>query len=277
MLVKFVDVDGILTRCLVAGDRTAPALILVHGLTLTADIWIRNIDELAEEFFVVAIDMLGHGFTRPPDGSVVTIPAKIEHLIRVADELGLDRFSISGSSYGALISAQLYLHHRDRLHRLILNGSGTCFNTEEQLAAAMNRTYENLKGRLSVMSPQAWRDEMVHSFYDAAAYPAEFFLILPLCYAQPWMERCWEETIGCLRDPAALRPYRILNRLEEFNIRTLVAWGREDPGGSYEGAVSATKRMPSAEIATFEKCGHMPMLEHPAEYNRRIKRFLNSP
>jgi pimeloyl-ACP methyl ester carboxylesterase len=67
MLMRFIPAGGVPTRCLVAGDPGKPALLLLHGLTLTADVWLRNIDALAADFHVIAPDMLGHGFTRPPD------------------------------------------------------------------------------------------------------------------------------------------------------------------------------------------------------------------
>ncbi|MGH7714361.1 MAG: alpha/beta fold hydrolase, partial [Vulcanimicrobiaceae bacterium] len=71
-----------------------------------------------------------------------------------------------------------------------------------------------------------------------------------------------------------IKRFRVLERLEEFDVETLVVWGREDPGGVYESAVAAVKRMPNARLETFEHCGHMPMIEHPGEYNEALRAFL---
>src|SRR5690349_10266102 len=101
--MRFVDVDGVQTRCLVAGDDAAPPILLIHGLSLTADIWSRHIEALGGRFRVVAPDMLGHGFTRPVEGAVIDIPAKLRHLLRLTEVLGFRRFAVSGSSYGGLI------------------------------------------------------------------------------------------------------------------------------------------------------------------------------
>ena len=275
MLTKFIDVDGVMTRCLTAGADDAPPLLLIHGVSLTADIWMRNIDALAQDFRVVAPDMLGHGFTRPREDQMpVTVPAKIHHLQRLTETLGFERFAISGSSYGALIGANLYLRNKPRVTKLIINGSGSAFNTEEQLSAFVERIHAGYRPTLTSSSPEMWRERLKGTVHDPASIPAELPALLSLCYAQPWSGRCWEDTINTMRDRAGFRQFRILERLEEFEVPTLVVWGREDRGGIYESAVAAVARMPDARLTAFDGCGHLPMLEHPELYNRTARAFL---
>jgi len=276
MLMTFVDVDGVSTRCLVAGGEDAPPVLLIHGLSLTADIWSRHIDHLAKRFRVVAPDMLGHGFTRPADGARVDIPGKLAHLLRLADVFGLKRFAVSGSSYGGLIGANLYLGHPERVTKLVINGSGSCFNSEAQLADFLGRIYANYKPTLTRSTPQMWRERLANTVLDLASVPPELPTLLSLCYAQPWAEGCWQQTIETMRDTAAFRPYRILERLEAITAETLVVWGRDDKGGVYESAVAAVARMPKARLVAFDKCGHLPMMEQPEAYNRAIDDFLGS-
>ncbi len=149
MFTRFVDVGGVATRCLVAGEEGAPALVLVHGLSLTSEIWVRNIDDLARDHRVIAVDLLGHGFTRPKDGRPAGIEAKIGHLGAFLDAIGLERVTLCGSSYGALIAINLFLRDRDRVDRLIVNGSGSAFNTEVQLTAFTDRIFANYRPRLT--------------------------------------------------------------------------------------------------------------------------------
>jgi 2-hydroxy-6-oxonona-2,4-dienedioate hydrolase len=274
MLMKFVDVDGISTRCLVAGAEDAPPILLIHGLSLTADIWSRHIEHLAQRFRVVAPDMLGHGFTRPAHRARVDIPAKVAHLVRLTDVLGMRRFAVSGSSYGGLIGANLFLAHPDRVTKLVINGSGSCFNSEAQLAEFLGRIYDNYKPTLTRSTPQMWRERLANTVFDLASVPPELPTLLSLCYAQPWAEHCWQQTIETMRDPVAFRPYRILERLESLSVETLVVWGRNDKGGVYESAVAAVTRMPNAHLVAFDRCGHLPMMEQPKVYNRAIDEFL---
>lgn len=274
MHMRFVDVDGVATRCVVAGAPTAPPVLLIHGLSLTADVWSRHIDGLAEHFHVVAPDMLGHGFTRPLDNTMVDIPAKLHHLLRLADTLGLHRFAVSGSSYGGLIGANLFLRAPDRISKLIVNGSGSSFNTTAQLAEFLTRTYQSYKPDLTTSTPAMWLDRLRNAVFDSGSVPPEIPTLLSLCYAQPWAGRCWEQTISTMRDAKAFAPYRILERLESITVDTLVVWGRQDKGGVFESAHAAVKRMPRARLIAFDRCGHLPMLEQPALYTPQVIDFL---
>jgi pimeloyl-ACP methyl ester carboxylesterase len=274
VLTRFIDVKGVATRCLLSGDADAPPLLLVHGVSLTSEIWVGNIDELGKSFRVVAVDMLGHGFTRPRDGKPVSIAQKIEHLEDLIDALGVERLSISGSSYGALIAANLVLRKKKKVERLIVNGSGSAFNTEEQLAAFMSRIVAGYRPALAESSPEMWRERLKGTVLDLHSIPCELLTVLPLCYAQPWAVPCWDETVETMRAQEKFRPFRILDRLEQLDLPTLVVWGRDDKGGIYESAVAAVARMPHAELVAFENCAHLPMLEHPAKYNALARRFL---
>lgn len=274
MLNRFIDVEGVDTRCLVAGDPAAPLLLLIHGVSLTSEIWVGNIDALAKDFHVVAVDMLGHGFTRPRDGKPVGIEQKIEHLEALLGTLGAKRVALCGSSYGALIAANLVLHGRTPVERLIINGSGSAFNSEAQLTAFVERIHASYRPSLAESSSQMWRERMKSTVFDASTIPCELLTVLPLCYAQPWAVPCWEETIDTMRRPEKFRAFRILDRLGALRLPTLVVWGRDDKGGIYESAVAAVARMPDAKLVAFEQCGHLPMLEHPQRYNALLRELL---
>lgn len=274
MQMTFIEVGGTPTRCLLAGDEGAPPLILIHGLSLTSDIWLRNVDAFARHYRVAAIDMLGHGFTRPADGEAISLQDKVAHVLEFARVMGFERFCLGGSSYGALICANVYLAAKERIEKLVINGSGSCFNTEPQLADFLERIHRTYGPVLERSSPQDWRRLVEGSCHDPAAVPDELPHLLALCYAQGWAVSCWRNTIEEMRDLAGFRRYRILERLSEIAVPTLVVWGRNDKGGVYEEAVSAVARMPEAALVTIDDCGHLPMLERPEPYNAAVLRFL---
>jgi len=274
MLMRFVDVAGSQTRFIHAGDPAHPPLLMLHGLALSAEVWLRNIDALAARRHVVAVDMLGHGFTRPAPGLTVDIAAKLAHLKAFIDLLGLERPAICGSSYGALIGTLLSLEHRGLVDRLVINGSGSCFNSQAQLSDQVERLYALYQPNLTTSTPQMWRERLAPSFFDPALIPPELLFLAPLSYAQPWAAECWAGTMEELRDESRFRPFRILERLEQVTTPALVAWGRQDRGGVLESAEAAVQRMPNARLEVFDACGHYPMLEHPDAFNRLVADFL---
>lgn len=274
--MRFADVGGDQTRYLEAGRKGAPVLLLVHGLTLTCDIWARLADLLGEHFHVLAPDMLGHGFTRPvrPAGEV-DIGAKADHLERFVHAVtGASRYDVCGASYGALVACNMYLRAPGRVQRLVLHGSGSCFSDEAQLVKSVERAHATYGGLLSDSSPPGWRQHLAGSVFDAGTIPPELPHVLALTYAQPWIHAYWRSTIAAMSDPVRFRPYRVLERLEEIRARTLLVWGLDDHGAPIETARAAIGRIPRGALATLERCAHFPMFEHPARTAALMRDFL---
>lgn len=275
MKVRFVDIGGIRTRCLVAGSDKSYPLLLLHGYGGTADVWCRNMDELGADFYVIAPDMIGQGFTDPVDtGGKPPQGATVAHLRALADKLGLEHFCPNGTSYGALIGALLYFDMPKRVDRLVINGSASCFNDDAALLASYRKVLENFGPVMDTPSVEACRRGMIKQVYDPSTVLEEVLITMATAYAQPWMKKSWQQGLEGLMKVDESRPWQIRHRLEKLDVDTLVMWGREDPGAVYASAVEAAKQMPRAKLVTFEKCGHKPMFEHPAKYHQELRNFL---
>ena len=61
---RMVDVGGISTRYWVEGSGSP--VVLIHGLSNSIEHWLLNIDALAAEHTVYALDLVGHGRTDKP-------------------------------------------------------------------------------------------------------------------------------------------------------------------------------------------------------------------
>jgi pimeloyl-ACP methyl ester carboxylesterase len=277
MQVRFFDVGGVRTRCLMGGKPGAYPLLMLHGYGGTADVWMRNIDALSDEFHVVAVDMISSGFTDPVDtGGKPPQPATVAHLHKLADKLEFKRFCPMGTSYGGLIAALLYFDMPERVNKMVLQGSGSAFNQDEALIATLSNVKKNFGPLMDGPTIDGVRASVKKQVYDPATIPEEMIHMMATAYAQPWMRKAWEQGIDGLLDIEACRPYRVLHRLEKLEVDTLIVWGREDPGAVYASAVAAVKRMPRARLVTFEKCGHKPMYEHPDQFNREVRAFLKA-
>jgi 2-hydroxy-6-oxonona-2,4-dienedioate hydrolase len=274
MKFRYLDIDGTPSRVIEAGAGDAPPLLMVHGIALTAEVWLRNIDALARDRRVVSLDLLGHGFTQPPAGVEADVPAKLRHLLRIADHLGFERFALCGSSYGALLCMNVFLTAPDRVTHLVINGSGSSFNSDAQFAAQIANPAAVFNADVTSLTPAMWRQRLAFNFYDAALIPPELPMIAAHSYAQPWARAAWDSTIGEMRDAERFGRHRVLHRLEEITAPSLVFWGAQDPGGTLESATAAVARMPAARLVSYDRCGHYPMIEHAEDWNREVRAFL---
>jgi pimeloyl-ACP methyl ester carboxylesterase len=96
-----------------------PDLVLIHGMTGNLAVWhLRIVPLLEEHFRVTTYDLRGHGYSSmPPTGYDADQMA--EDLVGLMDELGLDRPSLAGHSYGADIALYLANLHPERVERIV--------------------------------------------------------------------------------------------------------------------------------------------------------------
>lgn len=274
MRVSFIDVGGVRTRYYHEG--AGPPLVLVHGAGASADTWVRNIDALGEKFAVYAPDLIGHGFTdsvalagRAPQAE------QVKHLCRFVDALGLDRYRLAGSSFGALIVGLWFFARPEQIAKLVLIGSASTFHHTEEMKKSLGGSFANQIAALTNPTRELVRKRNVGSNFDKSETFEEIILNQLTYFALPDRKAAYEEMHAGLAASADSAEYRIINRLEEIKLPTLIITGRDDPRAKWERAVEGQKRMPDAEIHIFDKCGHKPFVEHAARFNELVTEFLS--
>ncbi|MDH4441494.1 MAG: alpha/beta hydrolase [Rhizobium sp.] len=105
----------------VAVGRGAP-LILIHGVGMTLDAWLPQIEALSGSFEVIAADLPGHGGSATlADGS--DLPAFVRRFTRFLTEIDRGPVSVAGHSMGALIAGGLAVEAPALVYRVaLLNG-----------------------------------------------------------------------------------------------------------------------------------------------------------
>ncbi|MEZ5167706.1 MAG: alpha/beta fold hydrolase [Acidimicrobiales bacterium] len=99
------------------------AIVLLHGLAGSSRTWNRVIPRLAEQYDVIAPDLLGHGESAKPMGdySLGAMASGLRDLIALLD---VERATFVGQSFGGGVAMQMAYQHPDRCDRLVLVGSG---------------------------------------------------------------------------------------------------------------------------------------------------------
>jgi 3-oxoadipate enol-lactonase len=110
-----------------AGPAGAPAVILLHGWSATADLnWFACFEPLARYFRVVALDHRGHGRGLRADG-----PFRLEDcaddVAALAGVLGVERCIAVGYSMGGPIAQLLWRRHPHLVAGLVMCATGSHF------------------------------------------------------------------------------------------------------------------------------------------------------
>ncbi len=104
----------------VAGPPDAPPIVLVHGTRLSRAAWRPQIDDLSDEFRVIAIDLPGHGALADEP---FTMDAAVDRLAAVIDEAAGGRAVVVGLSLGGYVAMDLAARSPERVAGLVLAGA----------------------------------------------------------------------------------------------------------------------------------------------------------
>ena len=267
--LKTIDAGGVRTRYLEAGRKDAPAIVFVHGTGGHLETFNRNVFEHAKHFRVLALDMVGHGFSSKPDH-----PYEIKHYVQHLDDflsaVGVDRAHLHGESLGGWIVAQYAIDHPARVDRLVLNTAGG-LNTDEQV---MQRVYNNTMNAVRNASTETVRKRLEWLVHDPAEIPDDLVELRLAIYSQPGFEKAMENIL-CLQN-MEIRMRNVLTdeSLSRIRSSTLVIWTDHDPTAPVATGERFAKAIPDARLVVLENCAHWPQWEATPVFNKLHIDFL---
>ncbi|MSQ70047.1 MAG: alpha/beta fold hydrolase [Betaproteobacteria bacterium] len=273
MQIKFAALNGIRTRYLIAGSG-AP-IVLVHGIGLSFECWIHNVEPLSRRYTVIAPDLLGHGFTDAVNfGREASQLVNARHITALTESLGFTSFDVVGSSFGGLVSALIYFNNPGRVRKLTLACSASTFQSEASQAAALRAAVANGTQAMANPTLESCRRRIQHIVYDPSIVPDALLWPQLTSYALPDRLAAYEATIETclanLADPSS----QVAWRLAALKVPSWVLAGRNDPRADWRQHSEGVKMMSDARLSVYENCGHLPFLEHPDKFNSDLIEFL---
>jgi pimeloyl-ACP methyl ester carboxylesterase len=262
---KDVTVLGFKLHYLEAG-RGAP-VVLLHGLGGDGSRWGPNIEPLAKDFHVYALDQIGFGESDKPLANYHT-GMLADFLVGFLKAAGIPKASLVGNSMGAGVALYTAVHFPEMVDRLVLADGGGY----RSAAAAVTPAPEALRRRQ--LQNSVTRDET-----------REFFRILFHDKSLVTEKMVDEQLTLRLRAAFTITKMQEAGErgsLTEQEVRsvkapTLVVWGKYDELANPAGADRLEKTIPGARKAIIDNCGHMPQLERADEFNRLVRNFMLGP
>lgn len=95
-------------------DSTLPALLLIHGFPTASWDWHRLWPSLCRRFRVLAVDLLGFGFSAKPRRYDYSITDQADVLQTVATTLAVPRWHLLAHDYGDTVAQELLARDQER-------------------------------------------------------------------------------------------------------------------------------------------------------------------
>jgi len=121
---QFVKTNACDWHVQIAGQDTAPMILLLHGTGASSHSWRHLLPLLSARFRVVAPDLPGHGFTRPRGPTELSLPGMVRALTELVSRLDRCPAVILGHSAGAAIAVTLAASKASAVPRHVIGING---------------------------------------------------------------------------------------------------------------------------------------------------------
>jgi pimeloyl-ACP methyl ester carboxylesterase len=267
----FVDVAGTRVHYLHAG--TGKPIVLIHGLVGSSEDWSNNIDTLAREASVYAVDLVNMGKSQLIGELDAGLSATANRIIAIMDAANFAEADIVAHSHGGAVALMLAALHPRRVRRLVLFAPANPYSRSSDV---MVRIYSTRWGGLL-----AWMLPYLPAPIQRIA--------LGSIYGGPdrVLDKCLQEIVVGLRNPATLRHVlcvircwcaemvkleAAIRRLKRFPV--LLVWGDRDCTVSVTSAIQLKRKLRASELIVISGYGHSVFEENPDESNRIMLEWL---
>lgn len=285
MKSHFIDVDGPVHYQEV-GDG-GPVLVLVHGIGASYLSWYPVVEALGENHRVLAIDLVGHGFT-PPHGRRASVRRNAELLAEFSDVMTDQQVILVGNSMGGLVSMLTAVARPELVAGLILVNPALPVVSVRSISRDSQRLAWPLLPLLGNSAARYYyhersiEDEVDDTFRlvlsrGTTIDPLHRAAAIELARARREME--WsipsftEAARSIARELASSRRFR--KTLHQISQPTLLIHGTEDRVVPPASARWAAEERPDWTFEMIEGMGHTPQIEDPDLFVGLVEDWLH--
>lgn len=239
-------------------------VVLVHGVGMDQAFWAPQVADLARDFTVVTLDMLGHGHSDLPAADV-TLADYARQVADLLDHLGLPAAGVVGHSMGALVALEFALRWPRRTRRV------AAVNAVFQRSPAQREAVMARARSLDGVTVPPVEPTLARWFGDPPPAPLEALAadvgrvlgrVHPLGYARTYRLFATSDAVHAERLPG-LRP------------PALFLTGELDPNSTPAMSEAMARLAPRAQLDVVPGARHMMNLTHPERVTGSLRRFLS--
>ncbi|HTJ50671.1 MAG TPA: alpha/beta fold hydrolase [Cyclobacteriaceae bacterium] len=228
-------------------------VILLHGLFGNLSNWGHVVDEFKTTHRVL-IPRLPF-YTRPITRQ--RLDDLVDYITDFVAENQLQKIILMGNSLGGHVALLYAWKYPALVRRLVLAGSSGLYENSFGGTFPRVKDYDYIREKVksTFYKPEVATKELVDEVYDTVQSRINTLSI-----------------IGLAR---AAQRHNVADMLGQLITPTLLIWGLQDTITPPEVALEFYDRLPNAEIAFLDHCGHVPMMEQPQLFNQHVRKFIN--
>ena len=264
---EFLELDGSWVRYDVIGG--GPPVVLVHGWLGSSRVWEALAHRLAQRFTVYSLDLTGFGESdKPLSGYGVRNGSRL--LYAFCAHFGLTRASVIGHDLGGNMAVKLAADHPDVVGRVVLVSVPA---DEDQIDLPTPLWLATLP----ILGPLFYA--LGRAFGPVRRTWVRPFVADPEDLTDEIMEDAGKSTPAAVARTLSISRReisggRLVRQAKIIKVPMLVVSGEEDQIVDPHSVSAWAGSVQRAEICLMDDCGHVPMVERPAEFAAQILAFL---
>ncbi len=262
-MTEQIEVDGLRIAFERAGEGRP--LVLLHGILGDARLWRGQLDELADQFTVIAWDAPGCGRSSDPPESF-RLPDYADCLDAFLAALDVERPAVCGLSFGGALALELYRRSPETPRALVVAG-GYAGWAGSLPPEAVDARLEGCLGESELPADEFIGDWIPGVLTDQA--PAEMRDEVAVIMSE--FHPAGHRAIARSMAEADLR-----GALPAIDVPTLLLWGDADRRSPLKIAEDLHGRMPGSTLIVMPGVGHLSNVEAPEAFNRELRGFLDA-
>lgn len=264
MIIRKIFLNTLGVSYLDEGPKEAPILLFIHGFPLNKAMWSAQIEELTENFRVIAYDVRGHGDS-DLGSEIFSIEIFVKDLIDLMDLLNIERVILCGLSMGGYIAIKASLNHPTRFEGLILCDTNCIADSPETVEKRM-KGIENIKEK----GVADYADESIKNLFAETSFHNKQGEIRRV---REMIVNTNEESLYFALQALAKRQ-ETCSRLTEIKIPTLILVGKEDKITPPALAEVIHNGITNSYLTILEDAAHLSNMENPKQFNHEITAFV---
>ncbi len=276
---KRVGVDGLEVFYREAGAAGAPAILLLHGFPSSSHMFRDLIPLLANEYHVIAPDLIGFGQSAMPSREqfVYSFDNLARVIERFTERIGLTRFAIYVFDYGSPVGLRLATRHPERITAIVTQNGNAYVEGLSEGWSPIQRYWrdpssENRNAIRHLLTPEMTMWQYTHGVRDLTEISPDGYSLDNYYMAR---EGAHEVQLDLFLDYAsniALYP-TFHDYFKKHQPPLLAVWGGNDPFFLPAGAQAFKRDNRNAEVKLFDT-GHFALETHVTEIASEMRDFL---
>jgi len=264
-----------------AGPQDAPAILLLHGFPTSSNMFRNLIPRLAGSFRVIAPDYPGFGQSSMPDHKsyAYTFENYAGIVDKLAEQLGVSKYSLYLMDYGAPVGYRLALRHPERVQALIVQNGNAYEEGLREFWDPIRKywndaTPENRAALHFLVDAKSTRWQYENGVTDPTLLDPTTWALDQIGLDRPGNRDIQLDLFYDYRTNVPLYP-EFQNFFRKNQPPTLIVWGRNDFIFPPEGAAPYSRDLKNVETHLLNT-GHFALETHGEEIASRIETFLSN-